>query len=471
VIALERQAVAALAGGELIDESGVPALVTGPVIVDSRNAAPGSLFVAVAGSRVDGHDFAADAVEAGAALVLADRPLRGLPVAVVPDTVQGLGRLAHGLLDSLPGVHVVAVTGSSGKTGTKDLIAILLEQIGNTVAPVNSFNTEIGVPLTILSADRDTKFLVLEMGARGVGHIRALAAIARPDVAVVLNVGSAHVGEFGSRDAIAKAKSELVEALPDSGLAVLNADDPLVRAMAERTSARVVTFGAGGRNTAGGVGDLADVRAADVSLQDGRARFRLVAAGQSADVRLRLIGIHHVSNCIAAAAVAIDAGMQVSQVASLLSSADARSRWRMETTRRADGVTVINDAYNANPESMRAAIEALMAVAAGRRTWAVLGPMAELGAHADAEHESLGRFAAARGVSHIVVVGPHAEPIVAGVQTEPGWSGRIVTVSDADSALELLADQIRPGDVVLVKASRAAGLERLAIALTDGVAE
>jgi UDP-N-acetylmuramoyl-tripeptide--D-alanyl-D-alanine ligase len=206
-------------------------------------------------------------------------------------------------------------------------------------------------------------------------------------------------------------------------------------------------------------------------LQDGCARFRLVAADQSADVRLRLVGIHHVSNCLAAAAVAIDAGMAVPQVASLLSSAVARSRWRMETTRRADGVTVINDTYNANPESMRAAIDALVAVAEGRPTWAVLGQMAELGSHADAEHESLGRFAAARGVDHVVVVGPQAEHIVAGAKAEPEWSGRMHAVPDADSALALLEQQLHSGDVVLVKASRAAGLERLALALTDGVAE
>jgi UDP-N-acetylmuramoyl-tripeptide--D-alanyl-D-alanine ligase len=460
---LDAADIAALTGGRLADGrvgsvSSAPISVTGPVVVDSGDTVAGSLFVAVPGARVDGHDFAAAAVSRGAVLVLADRPLAGLPVVVVPNTVEALGRLAHGVLQRLSGVRVVGITGSSGKTGTKDLIAALLERLGETVAPPRSFNTEIGVPLTVLCATESTAYLVLEMGARGPGHIRELTAIARPDVSVVLNVGSAHLGEFGGRDAIAKAKAELVEALPENGLAVLNADDPIVRAMAERTTARVVTFG---------LDAAADVRAEGLSMHAGRARFRLVAAGSSADVALTLVGAHHVSNALAAAAVAIDAGMTTAQAAEGLSAATARSPWRMEVTDRADGVTVINDAYNANPESVRAALDALMSVAGGRRTWAVLGDMRELGADSASQHESVGVFAATLGVTRVVAVGDDARPVVDGANADSGWTGHAQSVADPDEALALLRAQLAAGDVVLVKASRAAGLERLALALAE----
>jgi UDP-N-acetylmuramoyl-tripeptide--D-alanyl-D-alanine ligase len=293
----------------------------------------------------------------------------------------------------------------------------------------------------------DTRYLVLETSARGLGHIRELTEIAPPRFGVVLNVGSAHLGEFGSREAIAQAKGELVEALPADGVAILNADDPLVAAMAIRTSARVVTFGSS-----------ADVRASDVRLDDlGRPRFTLHAHEATAEVTLRLSGEHQVANALAAATVALECGMPLPDVAAALSEATPRSKWRMEITERPDGVLVINDAYNANPESMRAALTELTRIGRrrGARTWAVLGAMAELGDVTVEAHEALGELAVGLGVSRLVAVGEAASAIGHGAE----W------VPDADTAIALLRKEVAPGDVVLVKASRAIGLERVALEL------
>jgi UDP-N-acetylmuramoyl-tripeptide--D-alanyl-D-alanine ligase len=466
VIALTLAELAGLCGGVLAGADPT-AVASGPVVVDSRAAVPGAVFVATKGERVDGHDFAAEAVRAGAVAVLAERALAGVPTVVVAHAVTALGALASSVLDRLPDVAVVALTGSSGKTSTKDLVAALLEPLGPTVAPPGSYNTEIGLPLTVLAADRSTKFLVLEMGARGIGHIQDLTRIARPQIGVVLNVGSAHLGEFGSREAIAAAKAELVEALPADGLAVLNAGDPLVASMARRTSARVVFFGAS---------PAADVRADALVMESGRARFQLVAGTQSAQVHLGLVGEHQVSNCLAAAAVALELGAELGAVAAGLSAAVPRSRWRMEVTERADGVTVVNDAYNANPESVRAALRALADLAqtpdaTRRRTWAVLGEMRELGAESTSEHDAVGRLATRTGIDRLVVVGQGARAthLGAGLESSAGPGTESAFVPDAAGAVALLLDQVRPGDVVLVKASRAAGLERVAEALLDAL--
>jgi UDP-N-acetylmuramoyl-tripeptide--D-alanyl-D-alanine ligase len=456
VIPLPLHEVAAAAGGRLADAPDPAVLITGPVVVDSREARPGGLFVAVPGDRADGHDFAGAAVAAGAVAVLASRPV-GVPAVVVADPVAALGRLARAVVDRLPDVTVVGVTGSSGKTSTKDLLAQLLPRRGPTVAPAGSFNNEIGLPLTALRADASTRHLVMEMGARGAGHVAYLAGITPPRVGVVLNVGSAHMGEFGGRAAVAAAKGELVEALPPDGLAVLNADDPLVRAMAARTSAVVVGFG---------LGPDADVRADDIVLDDtGRPRFTLVTPEGQAEVALRLFGEHHVSNALAAACVARSVGMGPGEVAEALSAAVPLSRWRMEVTERADGVTVVNDAYNANPESVRAALKALVGMARGRRTWAVLGEMRELGEDAAHEHDAIGRLAVRLDVSRLVVVGDGARPIHLGASLEGSWGEESAFVAEPEEALAVLREQLRPGDVVLVKASRAAGLERVADAL------
>ena len=441
-------------------------MVTGPVIIDSRAAAPGALFAALPGTRVDGHDFAAQAVAAGAAAVLATRPC-GVPALIVPDVTQALGRLARAVVDSLPDLRIAGITGSAGKTTTKDLAAQLVEHLGPTVAPRASWNNEIGHPLTVLRATAQTRYLVLELSARGPGHISRLCEIAPPQFGVVLCVGHAHEGEFGGIEEVARAKGELPAALPEGGgprggVALLNADDPRVMAMAARTAARVVTFGRG----------PADVRAEDVRLDDhGRPGFRLVSPSGSGPVQLRLYGEHNVPNALAAAALAGELGMPVTDIAQRLSEAEARSRWRMEVTERPDGVIVLNDAYNANPEAVRAALDTLALLARGRRGFAVLGPMSELGPQSQARHEEIGGYAAQAGLAGLIVVGEEAGPILTGAKAEPSWGGELVHVADVGAALDALAHRLAPGDVVLVKASRSAGLERVALALTGETAQ
>ncbi|MEY9843482.1 UDP-N-acetylmuramoyl-tripeptide--D-alanyl-D-alanine ligase [Streptacidiphilus sp. BW17] len=462
MIPLTLAEVAEATGGKLADTPDPQTRVTGPVVHDSRQILPGALFVAVAGERVDGHDFAERAVtEQGAAAVLATRPV-GVPAVVVDDVQDALAKLAHAVSLRLTDTTVVALTGSTGKTSTKDLIAQVLGTKGRTVYTEGSFNNEIGFPLTVLKAEQDTEFLVLEMGARGKGHIAELCGITRPRIGLVINVGTAHLGEFGSREGIAEAKGELVESLPAEGTAVLNGDDPMVRGMAPRTAARVVRYGEAADAT---------VRASDVRFDElQRASFTLSTPTGSAQVTLRLYGEHHVSNALAAAAVATECGMDVEQIAAALSGAGSLSKWRMELAERQDGVTVINDAYNANPDSMRAALRALAAIGGrgpeARRTWAVLGEMRELGEDSLTEHDAVGRLAVRLNIAQLVAVGGReAACMELGARNEGSWGEESVLVPDADSAIELLREQVRPGDVVLVKASRSVGLERVAAAL------
>jgi UDP-N-acetylmuramoyl-tripeptide--D-alanyl-D-alanine ligase len=450
-------------GGSLADATGRER-VDGSVVIDSRRVRPGSLFVAVVGDRHDGHDFAAAAVAAGAAGVLAARPV-GVPAVVVgeaagprsvddgpPEVVVALGRLARAVLAEAQDLTVTAITGSSGKTSTKDLVAQVLPRSGPTLSPEGSFNNDLGVPSTVLRLEPVIRHLVLEMGTRGPGQIARLCRIAPPHIGVVLNVGTAHLGEFGSSVAIAAAKSELVAALPENGAAVLNADDPYVAAMAGVSAAPVIWFGTGAR---------ADVTASHVVLDDeGRPSFRLHTPDGAAEVRLRLVGAHHVGNALATAAAAHRVGLAVDPIAAALSAAGVRSRWRMEVHRRPDGVTVINDAYNANPDSVRAALSALAAVGRGGRTWAVLGEMLELGDRSAAEHTGIGRLATRLGITRIVAVGAGAHPIHLGASEGPGEVDS-VSVADRAAALALLQRELRPGDTVLVKSSRDAGLRQL----------
>ena len=450
--------IAAVVGGVVHDDPGVT--VTGPAFIDTRAPQEGGLFAAFVGAKVDGHDFAAAAVEAGAAAVLCNRPV-GLPAVVVADPLEALTSLARHVLAQLPGVRVVALTGSQGKTSTKDLLAQVLARAGTTVATAGSFNNELGLPLTVLRADAETEFLVLEMGARGIGHLAPLCEVAPPHVSLVLNVGKAHLGEFGTQEGIAQAKGEIVEALPLDGVAVLNADDPLVSAMASRTHARVLTFG----ESAG-----SDVRLKNLELDElGRPRFDLATDEGSAHVELALLGEHQAHNAAATAAVAVAAGMSLDEAAAALSEARPASRWRMEVNERADGVLVINDAYNANPDSMRAALKALAAVGRGRgpeaRTVAVLGQMAELGDASREEHDAVGRLAVRLDIGRLVVVGEPARPMHLGACLEGSWGDESVFVADNDEALAWLREHLKPGDVVLLKASRAAALETVAEAL------
>jgi UDP-N-acetylmuramoyl-tripeptide--D-alanyl-D-alanine ligase len=458
VIPLTLAEIAEITAGQL---HGDPAArVTGEVVIDSRRAAPGGLFAALAGERADGHDFAAAAVAAGAAAVLATRPVP-VPSVVVAGIPAALAALARHVVDSLPQLAIAGITGSSGKTSTKDLTAQLIERLGPTIAPAGSFNNELGHPLTVLRADASTRYMVLELSARGPGHIAYLCRIAPPRFGAVLNVGHAHAGEFGGLDQVAQAKGELPAALPADGAAILNADDPRVLAMSGRTQARIVTFGVDSPQPV--------ILATGVRLDDlGRPRFTLVTPDGSAPVALRLHGAHHVPNALAAAALARELGLDTGGIADGLSAAEARSRWRMEVHRRPDGVTVINDAYNANPESVRAALEALRQMSTRGRAFAVLGHMAELGDFARASHEDIGEFAARAELAGLIAVGPDAAPILAGARRVTGWHGEALAVPDAAAAIDAVANQLKPGDVVLVKASRAAALERVAAALLVG---
>jgi UDP-N-acetylmuramoyl-tripeptide--D-alanyl-D-alanine ligase len=457
VIPLSVVQVAEATGARLADVPDPGILVTGPVVIDSRDATPGSLFAALPGTRTDGHEFAGAALASGAAAVLATRPVGG-PALIVPDVQAALGRLARAVIDRAAGLTVIGITGSAGKTTTKDLLAQLIETLGPTVAPRNSFNNELGHPLTVLKITAQTQYLISELAARGPGHITELCRIAPPQLGAVLCVGHAHAGEFGGLDRIAEAKGELPAALPADGVAVLNADDHRVAAMAARTRARVVTFGKSPR---------ADVRATDVSSDElGRACFTLETPDGSAPVRLQLHGEHHVHNALAAAALAGELGMPTAGIAAGLTTAVARSRWRMEVTQLSDGVTIINDAYNANPDTVRAAISALATMARGRRGFAVLGHMTELGDDSDRLHEEVGAAAARAGLAGLIVVGDEAAPMLAGAKAVPAWHGELLTVPDAPAAVGAVTERVRAGDVVLVKASHSIGLERVALALT-----
>ena len=457
MIAMTLPEIAEVVGGSVHDDPGVT--VTGPAFLDSRAAEPTGLFVAFAGEHVDGHDYASAAVTAGAAAVLGERPV-GVPAVVVDDVLTALSALARHVVRRLPDLTVVALTGSQGKTSTKDLLGRLLAEAGTTVATAGSFNNEIGLPLTVLRAGADTDYLVLEMGARGVGHLRDLCTVAPPDVALVLNVGKAHLGEFGSQAEIARAKGEIVEALGPEGIAVLNADDPLVSAMAERTAGRVVTFGRG---------PASDVRVVDLELDElDRPRFGLVTAEASAHVSLRLLGEHQAGNAAAAAAVATTLGVPLDTCARVLGEIAATSRWRMELHELPTGTTVLNDAYNANPDSMRAALKTLATIGRARpqaRTIAVLGEMLELGASSRDEHDAVGRLAVRLDIDQLVVVGEGARPLHLGACLEGSWGEESVFVEDNEQALAWLRANLRDGDVVLFKASRAAGLEQVADAV------
>ncbi|HQR25789.1 MAG TPA: UDP-N-acetylmuramoyl-tripeptide--D-alanyl-D-alanine ligase [Nocardioides sp.] len=451
MIPLRLAEIAGVVGGTVHGDADLE--VTGEAFLDTREPVPGGLFVAVPGERTDGHLHAGDAVAAGAAAVLAARATEA-PTVVVDDPVVALGRLARHVLGRLDRVTVLALTGSQGKTGTKDYLAQVLATAGPTVATRGNNNNELGVPLTVLRATAGTRYLVLEMGARGLEHVSYLCGIAPPAVAAVLNVGSAHLGEFGSREAIATAKGEIVEALPPDGVAVLNADDPLTVAMRPRTRARVLTFGAHG-----------EVAWRSLVLDElGRPTFELGYAGEWCPVRLDQLGAHQVENAAAAAAMALAVGLPLRAVAAALTASRQVSRWRMELTQRADGLVVVNDAYNANPASMAAALDTLTTIGrrAGRRTLAVLGEMRELGADAPAEHRGVGRHAAEAGVDVVVTVGPEADAISDGTRDVPGWQGRAVRTAGREEALAWVRENVSAEDVVLVKASRGAGLERVA---------
>ncbi len=428
----------------------------GSVVTDSRLAVPGSLFIAIEGERTDGHRFVGDARDRGAAaaVVQASRS-HVLPRIEVASTAAALLALAADERRSFPG-PVVAITGANGKTSTKDLTAEVLSERFEVHASPGSFNNEVGLPMTLLGAAADADVIVAELGARREGDVAMLMEVADPSVVVVTNVGVAHIGVFGSWDAIVRASAEPLDALGPDGVAVLNADDPVVAGSVPRTGARIVTFG----RSAGAV-----VRAEDVELgRDGRASFVLRAGGGRERVTLGVPGEHMVANALAAATVGLELGVPIEASAAALGRARI-SHWRMETFEGRGGIRVLNDAYNANPESVAAALKAAKVMAGEGRVVAVLGRMAELGEIAEAEHERIGELAARLRIDRLITVGTEAKTIaVAGVRegVEPD---AVASYDDPEGALADVRAHVREGDLVLVKGSRVVGLETLAEAL------
>ena len=461
----------------------VGSVVPTSVVTDSREAQPGSLYVAKPGETADGHSFVGAAFAAGAVLALCERevsdPEGGVyPSVIVPDAVLAMGALAREAVRRIRSERaargeaftVVGITGSAGKTTTKDLLSGIFRSTPEgsaaptaTVAPQGSYNGEVGVPLTVFRADASTRYLVIEMGATGIGHIAYLAEMVAPDIGVVLCVGTAHAGEFGGVENIARTKGELLEALAPEGTAVINVDDPRVREMEARTAARCIFFtsdpGTAQEYTARGT----LVAAHGATVDAGGSPVFDLAVGDAPPVRVtsRLIGVHHTGNLLAAASAALAAGVPTEQVAASLSEQGPGSRWRMERTERADGVTVINDAYNANPESMRAALRTLADLGRGRRTWAVLGAMLELGDESIAAHTAVGTLVVRLNIDRQVVVGREARALYVSAVNEGSWGSECSFVEDSDAAFELLEKELEPGDLVLFKSSNGVGLRHL----------
>lgn len=432
-------------------------IVNGVTTTDSREIAPGDIFVAKPGEFTDGYRFIPQAVAAGATLVIAERETdEDVDHIVVGDAVLALGALATEVVSrvrSLGKLTVIGVTGSNGKTTTKNLLRAILESVGPTVAPRGSYNNEVGAPTTFLQLTTDTEFLVAEMGASHVGDIARLTAMARPDIGVVLKVGLAHAGEFGGIEHTFAAKSEMVTALDSDRVAVLNRDDPRVVEMAELTDARVRWFG---------LHDDAVVRASDIATSISGTTFTLTIDSESRPVNFAVIGEHHVHNALAAAAVAYELGIDIDRIVARLETVELAERGRMQPfTGR--GITVIHDAYNASPDSMTAALKTLALVKPEQgRTFAVLGAMSELGDETGVAHDEIGIQAVRLRIDQIIAVGPDARRIHVSAVNEGAWNDESLHVADNDEAFELLTRMLQPGDVVLVKASNSAGLHRLA---------
>lgn len=460
MIAFRLEELAGLLDGRLVLPQGTAGdtIVSGSVETDSRLVGPGSIFFALPGEVTDGHHFALDAVAAGAALVVCRERLDIVgPQLIVGDGLEALAQLAREVVARVHArgeLRVVGVTGSNGKTTTKNLLRAILSAEGPTVAPEGSFNNQVGAPISMLRIDEHTRFLIVEMGASGAGEIARLVAIAKPDIGVVLKVGLAHAGEFGGIEATEAAKSEMVTDLPASAVAVLNVDDERVARMRERTAARVVGFG---------LGADAEVRAEQVVATARGTAFTLVTDGVRRQVQLRILGEHHVMNALAALSVARELGIDLDRAIAALGEVPRAERWRMELFTRDDGAIVINDAYNASPDSMAAALKTLAQLGRdeNRRTIAVLGEMAELGPYAQEEHDRIGRLAVRLNIGQLVVVGDGARHIHAAAGLEGSWDGESKFVPDIEAAYDVLRDEVRPGDILLVKSSKSAGLRFL----------
>jgi UDP-N-acetylmuramoyl-tripeptide--D-alanyl-D-alanine ligase len=426
------------------------------VCTDSRSDVAGSLFFALEGERTDGHRFVEDAMARGAAAAVVRRPAADVvPRIEVASTSEALLALAADERRRST-ARVVAITGANGKTSTKDLAAAVLSRRWRVHASPQSFNNEVGVPATLLGAPQDAEVVVAELGARRIGDVALLMRIADPSIVVVTNIGVAHIGVFGSWEAIVRASAEPIDALAGDGVAVLNLDDPVVAALDPPSGARKVMFGRGAD---------AQVRADDVAVgDDGRATFDLVDGGGRERVTLAVPGEHMVPNALAAAAVGIELGVPIDDCAAALAEARV-SRWRMETFEGRDGIRVLNDAYNANPESVAAALRTAMGMAGDGRVIVVLGRMAELGDIAEREHERVGELAARLGVHRLITVGTEAKAIAVAGLREGVEPDAVATYDDAEPALADVLANARSGDLVVVKGSRVVGLEALAEAL------
>jgi UDP-N-acetylmuramoyl-tripeptide--D-alanyl-D-alanine ligase len=426
--------------------------VTEAPVLNSTLAKKGCIFLAIEGAHADGHNFAAEAFKNGAVLAICSKPINGNYI-LVPDVTAALGKLAHFVRLSLKDLRVIGITGSQGKTTTKELLNSVLSQVGPTVSPSGNFNNDLGAPLSLLQCTNETKFCIVEMGARHQGDIARLALISRPDIGVVLKVGSAHLGEFGSIEKIAQTKSELISSLEDSAVAILGNYDPYTPAMASLHKGKKVIFGESSD---------CDVRATDIEFREGRAHFDLVTPEGRSAVGLRIIGLHQVANALAVAAVATELGLTLDQIAGGLSTAESRVQWRMEVIELPQ-LLLINDAYNASPEATSAALStlSLFAQERGGQSWAYLGKMHELGESSQSDHAAIGTLASELGIDHLVCVGA-AE--YAQYLSRDG-ACMVHLCEDKEQAL-VIAQSMNPGDVALVKASRSEKLEELAEAIS-----
>lgn len=469
MITLTLADIAAALGGRLVpgaDGSGAESTVSGISQTDSRIVESGEIFFARRGDETDGHRFIGQAIDRGAALIVAEREVDDrVAQIIVDDATIALGALATEVVrrvNALGRLKIVGITGSNGKTTTKNLVRSMAERLGPTVASEKSFNNEVGGPLTMLRVTEETETLVAEMGASGMGEIARLTAMAPPHVGVVLSVGLAHAGEFGGIEQTFRAKSEMVTGLPETAVAVLNRDDPRVSQMAQLTRARVLWFG---------LSDDADVRAVDVTSSAEGTRFTLRAAGESHPVFFRVLGEHHVMNALAATAVALELGLDLVDVVASLEATTVAARWRMEVMGGRDGTVIINDAYNASPDSMSAALRTLAQIARPEgRTVAVLGAMSELGEFSGEEHDRIGLQAVRLGISEVVVVGAEARRLHISAINEGSWDGESVFFEEQDAAYDYLMETLRPHDTVLVKSSNAAGLRLLGDRLGEAFA-
>jgi UDP-N-acetylmuramoyl-tripeptide--D-alanyl-D-alanine ligase len=444
MIAMLASQIAHVVGGTLVGED---VLVTAGASLKSSEVEPGGIFLAIRGEKVDGHDFVGDAFSHGALLAITTHAVPQRHI-LVQDVTTALTSLARFIRSELKDLKVIGITGSQGKTTTKDLLRHMLTQHGQTVAPSGNYNNELGVPLTLLACSSETKYAVIEMGARHSGDIAHLASIAQPDIAVVLRVGMAHVGEFGSIETIAKTKSELISSLSDSGIAILGQYDPFTKAMKSLHSGRTLTFGSGHSD---------DVRATEVELREGRPHFDLVTPDGRAAVGLRIVGEHQIANALACAAVGTALGFSIDSIATALSTALIESKWRMEI-REFSEVLLINDSYNASPDAVEAALRTLILFAQerGGRAWAFLGKMAELGESSAVAHQQVGTLAYQMGIDHLVCIdAPDYQP------AEQSEGQTNLHLCDRNGA-RAIAEQIEPGDVILVKASRSERFEILA---------